>query len=255
MTCQPIPVLLYHGIPCGRPDDRLAVTFELFQSHLRAIVCAGRTPVTIGELAAGLRAEAPLPARPLAVTFDDGHANNAAALDALACEGLKATLYMTSGFLGRSGMLTSSQLAALAQAGPFEIGAHSVTHPRLDELDPARLDAEITHSRDRIEQLCGRRVSSFAYPYGAYDRAVRQAVADAGFSSAAAVKNALSHTRDDPLAIARWTVGAKTSATEIARVLEGEGLPLAWRRERLRTRGYRVARRARRRLGRVRQPC
>src|SRR6185312_8329254 len=119
MTSEPIPVLLYHGTPRGRSDDRLSVTFELFRSHLRAMVCAGRTPVTIGELAAGLRAEVPMPARPLAVTFDDGHADNEAALDALACEGLRATLYMTSGFLGRPGMLTSAQLAALAQAGPF----------------------------------------------------------------------------------------------------------------------------------------
>jgi hypothetical protein len=39
-----------------------------------------------------------------------------------------------------------------------------------------------------------------------------------------------------------------TPAARIAQVLEGAGVPLAWGRERLRTRAYRTVRRRRRRL-------
>jgi hypothetical protein len=91
-------------------------------------------------------------------------------------------------------------------------------------------------------------VRSFAYPHGAYDERTRKAVVDAGYGSAAAVKNAISHADDDPFAIARWTVTAGTPAARIAAVLEGEGVPRAWVRERLRTRAYRGARRRRRRI-------
>ena len=69
------------------------------------------------------------------------------------------------------------------------------------------------------------------------------AVIEAGFISAAAVKNALSHWHDDPWAIARFTVLRDTPAEQVARLLAGQGAPLAWAGERLRTRGFRTARR------------
>jgi hypothetical protein len=99
-------------------------------------------------------------------------------------------------------------------------------------------------------------IDSFAYPYGAYDARVRGAVIAAGYRSAAAVKNAVSHRDDDPFAIARWTVTSATPAKRLADVLDGRGVPLGWTRERLRTRAYRTARRQRRRLLGIRSaPC
>src|SRR5438309_338050 len=83
---------------------------------------------------------------------------------------------------------------------------------------------------------------------GERDRRVRAAVIDAGYRSAAAVKNAVSHPYDDPFAIARWTVTGGASAARLAEVLEGEGVPRARERERIRTRAYRSVRRRRRRL-------
>ncbi|HZC13618.1 MAG TPA: polysaccharide deacetylase family protein, partial [Thermoleophilaceae bacterium] len=104
-------------------------------------------------------------------------------------------------------------------------------------------------SKLRLETLTQIEIRSFAYPHGAYDERARQAVIDAGFRSAAAVKNALSHSADDVFAIARWTVTAGTPASRIAQVLEGVGVPIAWAGERFRTRAYRFARRHRRLLG------
>jgi hypothetical protein len=74
----------------------------------------------------------------------------------------------------------------------------------------------------------------------------------AGFTSAAAVKNALSHPADDVFAIARWTLMRDTATVALARVLAGQDLPLAWARERHRTRAAREVRRMRRRLRELR---
>jgi hypothetical protein len=52
---------------------------------------------------------------------------------------------------------------------------------------------------------------------------VRESVARAGFSAGAAVKNAITHVHDDPLAIARWTVTADASHVLVERVLRGDG--------------------------------
>jgi peptidoglycan/xylan/chitin deacetylase (PgdA/CDA1 family) len=245
-----IPILLYHSVPWqARRGEGLAVQRERFRSHLDAIVASGRPCLTISEIAAVLRGEQPPPDRAMAITFDDGYADTPEAIELLCDRGLRASVFVTTGHLGGVTMITRRALKRLAvQTHAVEIGAHSVTHPHLDELSSAEIDREVSTSKQQLEQVLGGPVRSFAYPYGSYDRRVRHSVISAGYESAAAVKNAVSHRGDDPWAIARWTVRARTDAREITRVLEGRGAPRAWEHERLRTRGYRSVRRLRRRL-------
>jgi peptidoglycan/xylan/chitin deacetylase (PgdA/CDA1 family) len=245
-----IPVLLYHGVPrTSESLDRYAVPYERFMAHLDAIVDSGRVAITIGHLAAGLRKERLLPDRAVAITFDDGYDDTLAAIELLCERGLRASVYVTTGQIGAKSMIGRDQLRLLADlSDAIELGAHSVTHPRLDELSLSEVESEVSCSKRKLEELLGRPVETFAYPYGAYDRRVRAAVIAAGFQSAAAVKNALSHREDDPWAIARWTVRSATDAQQIAGILDGRGVPRAWRHERLRTRGYRAVRRLRRTL-------
>jgi peptidoglycan/xylan/chitin deacetylase (PgdA/CDA1 family) len=249
-----MPILLYHSVPREAPNraDRFSVAYEQFATHLDAIVESGRVPVTISEIAAGLREERPLPDRAVAITFDDGYDDTLEAIELLCERGLRATVYVTTGQVGAKSMIGRDQLRLLADwPDAVELGAHSVTHPRLDELSLSEMESEVCDSKRQLEQLLGRRVETFAYPHGAYDRRVREAVMAAGFQSAAAVKNGLSHREDDPYALARVTVMATTSARRIEMLLTGSGAPLAWRRERLRTRGFRSVRRLRRRLRRT----
>ena len=245
-----IPILVYHSV---RDDalpglSRWTVSGARFGAHLAAIVASGRTPLTVSEIAEGLRGRRPLPERPVGVTFDDGYDDNRRALERLLEHGLTATLYVTTGAVGRAQRLAAADVRALAAAGGIEVGAHGVGHQRLDELGPAALDRELGESRAALEACTGARVRSFAYPHGDHDRRTRAKVIAHGYESAAAVKNALSHPADDPFAIARWLVEARAPAQRVAEVLEGRGLPHAWSRERLRTRGYRTVRRLRRRL-------
>ena len=252
-----MPVLLYHSVQRPPPPghERWTVTPDAFAAHADAIASSGRTPLTISELAQALGGRRPLPPRAVAVTFDDGFADNVDAIAALTGRGLRATLYVTTGLMGTPGMLDRGALAELASQWPeVELGAHAVDHVRLDELPAAAAAAQARDSRTALQDVLGRDVTSFAYPHGAYDARARAAVAGAGYTSAAAVKNALSHPSDDPLAIARWTVTADTTAARISEVLAGHGVPLAWRRERLRTRGFRLVRRTRRALGRPERP-
>jgi peptidoglycan/xylan/chitin deacetylase (PgdA/CDA1 family) len=248
-----IPILLYHSVPREASDvvDRFSVAYEQFATHLDAIVESGRVPVTIGEVAAGLRGAGPLPERAAAITSDDGYDDTLAAIETLCERGLRASVYVTTGQIDARSMIGRNQLRVLAdRPDAVELGAHSVTHPHLVELSLPEMEIEVSDSKRQLEHLLGRGVETFTYPYGAYDRRVREAVIAAGFPSAVAVKNALSHRGDDPWAIARWTVRSTTGAQQIARILDGRGAPCAWRRERLRTRGYRAVRRVRRTLGR-----
>ena len=157
-------------------------------------------------------------------------------------------MYVTTGRLGEGRRIARSQVVELAQAADdIELGAHTVTHPHLDEISNGDARREIIECRAQLEELIGRAVPSFAYPHGSYSANVRRLVVDAGYESAAAIKNALSHPQDDPWAIARWTVRRTTTVDELAAVLRGDA-PLAWKHERFRTHAYRSFRTAKHRL-------
>jgi peptidoglycan/xylan/chitin deacetylase (PgdA/CDA1 family) len=245
---EPIPVLLYHSVAAD-PGDRFAVSPRAFREHVRAITASGRTPASIAEIAATLRGSRAAADRLVAITFDDGFEDTPRAVSELVEHGLRATVYVTTGMLDRPGALSRSQLRTLSEMGDaVELGAHSVSHPHLDALPLAQVRREVGDSKRQLELVLDRAVETFAYPHGSYDAAVRAAVVEAGYRSAAAVKNAISHPRDDPWAIARYTVTASTSAERVREILEGRGAPLAWQHVRVRTRAARTARRAMRRM-------
>ena len=143
-------------------------------------------------------------------------------------------------------MLDWDQLRELRAEG-CEIGAHTVSHPPLDCLALSAADVEIRASRDVLTRELDQPVTTFAYPHGHHDRRTRQLVVDAGFVGACAVKNALSHSGDDPFALARVTITSDLTDHDVAGVLDGTAVGLAPARERLRTTVYRAVRRRRHR--------
>jgi peptidoglycan/xylan/chitin deacetylase (PgdA/CDA1 family) len=242
-----IPVLLYHSVCATRVHrDPWCVDPATFRDHVEIVTASGRPTSTISALADGLRDAGPLAAGVMAVTFDDGFADVADAVDELVRAGIAATVYVTAGLVDTRGMLSSGALADLARLEGVEVGAHAVRHVRLDELPRREAEREVAESRDRLEDRLQMPVQSFAYPHGAYDRHVRASVLRSGYRSAAAVKNALSHPADDPFAIARWTVSRATRRQAVAAVLEGRGARVSDPRERARTRAFRTVRRVRR---------
>jgi peptidoglycan/xylan/chitin deacetylase (PgdA/CDA1 family) len=85
------------------------------------------------------------------------------------------------------GTLSPDDLDEMARGGLIEVGAHTVTHPLLAALPPARQRQEIRQSKAQMESLLNRRVASFAYPYGRredYSPATVEIVREAGFDCA-----------------------------------------------------------------------
>ncbi len=247
---EPIPVLLYHAVTDTPPPDQPAFTVPRarFAEHVAAMVASGRTALSISELGACLRGEYELAGPAFAVTFDDGFSDTPAATRLLSEHGIASTVFIATGRMdGERPELPAGAVAALVGNPLVELGAHTVSHPYLDELELPEITIEVAESRRILEQHAGRKIASFAYPHGAYSREVRGAVGAAGFRTAAAVKNALSHSFDDPLALARVTIMRDTTTDAVAELLAGRGAPLAWRGERYRTQAFRTARRWRRR--------
>jgi len=64
------------------------------------------------------------------------------------------------------GILSPEEVARLVEGGLIEIGAHTVTHPMLAALGAPAQRREIEQSKIRLEEILGRPVTSFSYPYG-----------------------------------------------------------------------------------------
>ncbi len=70
----------------------------------------------------------------------------------------------------RDRAMTLDQLLDVAEADEIEIGAHTVTHPSLPNLDDETLRREVVDSRSACREWTGRPVYGFAYPFGDHDR-------------------------------------------------------------------------------------
>lgn len=249
------PVFLYHAVMEEPPAwiAEFTVSPKQFGEHLDAVVDSGRTPVTISALADHLAGRAPLPPRPVLLTFDDGFADlPGATAEALAGRGLPATAYLTTGAITRGGrsllppapMMTLEQAARLEQYG-MEIGSHTVTHAQLDTLSPRALAHELRSSRSVLENALGHQVRHLAYPHGYNSGRVRRTAAAAGYETATAVRHALSSDRDEHYRIARLIVRRGHTVADVRDWLAGSGARMAPYRDGPKTVGWRWYRRAR----------
>lgn len=209
-------ILGYHGVASQAwREDRfmLQIRPERFRRQLESMLVAGFRFVTVAELAR-VAAGGTAPAGLAAVSFDDGMQNNlTTALPILHSLGIPASVYVPSGWLGGRSpwladgadnrILSADEVRALAHAG-WEIGAHTVTHADLSVLDYAQCRDEIERSCADLSEITGRRVETFAYPFGRYSPVAVQAARDCGLIAAVTVG-----TRGwDPFELPRAMVGA-----------------------------------------------
>lgn len=259
-------ILGYHRVAEGSWDPySLSITPRNFAEQL-AILSEFARPVSLEQLAHN-RSEGRFPPGAVAVTFDDGYADNlTAATPLLEREGIPATLFVATDFLGggfwwdelaqmmappmplperltakvagrvrewsvdsdgedgRARLLMTvhealrplppadrertigelrgsvgqvaerpahralepEELIRLSGNRLIEIGAHSRSHPCLDELSDAEQRGEIEESKRRLEELTGTPVASFSYPNGCNSEKSRYILRHCGFDRACA---------------------------------------------------------------------
>ncbi|MBI4424424.1 MAG: polysaccharide deacetylase family protein [Elusimicrobia bacterium] len=145
----------------------------------------------------------------VSLTFDDGTADHDLARRILDARGLKATFYVNSAQLGRSGYYMTLAEARAIQAGGHEIGGHTLDHLNLTTLSPGERRRQICEDRDQLLRW-GFDPIAFAYPFGAHDAPTRTDVRACGYRNARAVggvatcpscRKTESPTSHDPYAI------------------------------------------------------
>jgi peptidoglycan/xylan/chitin deacetylase (PgdA/CDA1 family) len=106
-------------------------------------------------------------------------------------------------------ILTEAEVEELVALDAIELGAHTCTHPVLSTLPAERQREEVVGAKARLEEVSGRSVSSFAYPFGSardYDAATPGIVRAAGFARACINDPVPVRARADPFKLPRFVV-------------------------------------------------
>ncbi len=118
-------------------------------------------------------------------TFDDAWISQySVVLPMLELAGIKGTFYITTEPIigGWSDFMTSQQVREISDMN-HEIAGHTITHPHLTQLTTIDVNTELVNSKSYLENLTGKTVQSFAYPYGESNLSVRNLTSLAGYST------------------------------------------------------------------------
>lgn len=201
---------------------RLTVDPSDFAAQMEWLKHHGYHAVTQTEAFNALEHGAPLPAKPIMITFDDGYRDvfgKASAI--LARLQMPATAYVITGRISGPdpSFLTWGNLRALEHRG-IAIGSHTVTHTDLRLLSAAQILVELRRSRAALEHHLGHLVQWFAYPAGAENARVVRLAREAGYVLAVTTVPGNIQSARDPLTLHRDEILDTTRVSGLAELLE-----------------------------------
>ena len=178
-------ILMLHRVVEHRSDDpaqrELEVTPDFLEQTILDYRQTGYIFIKIDELPIfNFQFSIFNSSRFVCITFDDGYQDNHdIAYPLLKRLEVPFAVYVTTGFIdnrlpmwwyaGEQLGISSESLKALDVDPLCTIGAHTVSHPRLDTLSLNDQQKEIEHSRQELETLLDHPIHHFSYPHGAYN--------------------------------------------------------------------------------------
>jgi peptidoglycan/xylan/chitin deacetylase (PgdA/CDA1 family) len=208
-----IPVLTYHSI--DESNSVISTKPGTFRRQMKFLHENNYRAVSLNGLVNDLNAGKAPPPKTVALTFDDGFRNFfTRAFPILQEYGFGATVFLVTGRCGknndwpgnppglpRSELLDWREIRELSDNG-IDFGSHTRSHPDLTRCSPKELVPEISGSKKELQDRVGKEVATFAYPYGSFNEAVKQMVAE-NFKGACSTSLGKVHNGSDIFALER----------------------------------------------------
>jgi peptidoglycan/xylan/chitin deacetylase (PgdA/CDA1 family) len=217
---------MYHRVDVLRPTlpamtYRLTVAPADFAAQMRWLKAHRFHAVTQRQVFEALEHGAPLPRKPIVITFDDGYRDVLGkASPVLARLQMPATAYVITERIsaGDPSFLTWGNLRALEQRG-ICIGSHTVTHSELTLLSDRQASAELRHARRILEHHLGHPVQWLAYPAGREDARIVNLARNAGYVLAVTTHPGAEQSATKSLELHRYEVLDSTHIGGLAQML------------------------------------
>jgi peptidoglycan/xylan/chitin deacetylase (PgdA/CDA1 family) len=235
-----MPILMYHRLvehPSEQGVHGTWTTVKMFEKHLRLIQRMGFETLTFKDLHDRGFMHRFSPGRKyLMITADDGYRDNLTRmLPLLKKYNMKATVYVVSGETHnrwdvehptnpdvRVPLLSADEIRALDASGHVEIGGHTLSHAKLDELNAEAQAREIRENKRALEDILGHPMLSFAYPFGYLNESAKTEAREAGYAYAVATDTGPKAMHRDPFQIRRIAVFPGTNPFGLWRKIRGD---------------------------------
>jgi peptidoglycan/xylan/chitin deacetylase (PgdA/CDA1 family) len=220
-----VPILVYHAVASlpirGPAGKELTLPTPSFEAEMSYMLDHGYTPVTLEQIYLAMARKTKLPAKPVALTFDDGYGCiYNVVLPILEAHHIRATFFIISGNVGKLGFVTWDELRVMKAAG-MAIESHTVHHKNLVTLSDAVLASELSQSRAAITAELGQVPAALSYPEGEWDKRVVAATRAAGYLIAVIGNSSSAPVLRNTYAWPRIGIDRYETLSNFAKALEG----------------------------------
>ncbi len=219
-----IPILMYHHVGILPPDadalrTDLTVPPDVFSAEMKWLSEQGYHTVHLTDVINNLENHAPLPSKPIVVTFDDGYDDNYLnAYPILKSYNLNGSFFVITARADAAnwGYMTWAQIEEMAANG-MEIGSHSVDHRYdLGRMPKSIQYAEIFPAHDDLAQHLPNMPLVFAYPSGSYNATTIDLLNQLGYVAAVTTRQGTLQYGGDPLELKRIRIRGPWSVADFA---------------------------------------
>jgi peptidoglycan/xylan/chitin deacetylase (PgdA/CDA1 family) len=207
MARKQVPVVCYHQIRDWKATDSknakdYIVQIAAFKEHIKMLADSGYHTILPDQLYAYLTTGAPLPKKPIMLTFDDTDEDQfTIANPTLKKYGFKGVYFVMTVSIGRPHYMTAEMVKKLSDEGNV-IASHTWDHHRVDkyshnsELKIIGKNGKITtrpvddwvtqidKPTKKLEEITGKKIDYFAYPFGIWKKPVLPEIQKKGFKIA-----------------------------------------------------------------------
>lgn len=211
-----IPFLMYHYVEYVRDrNDKTRIMLNTpphtLEEQITTLKNDGYTFLVAREVGDILDGKRQMPDKPIVLTFDDGYGDfYTDVFPILKRQGVRATIYVISGFLGKPNYMTREQVKEMLVSGYIELGDHTVHHWALRGRKLEEVTHEIADSKITLEKEFGVPIVSFCYPYGSFDVQAISVAASVGYKTAVTTVPGTTESGKERLLIPRLRSGGKT---------------------------------------------
>jgi peptidoglycan/xylan/chitin deacetylase (PgdA/CDA1 family) len=171
--------LTYHMIGEGRSQYNL--NESKLHAQLSFLEGEGYVVDDFERLESRLRSNQGIPNDYVILTVDDGHESSMLAADVLQAHGCRATFFLTRDrCLRKLHFIRESQIRELRRRG-FSVGTHGTTHGKLTFMAEEHCIAELSESKQWLEDVLGEEVRHMAAPGGYINTGILRIAYDSGY--------------------------------------------------------------------------
>lgn len=164
-----IPILMYHSICADYPDNSLMVAPELFNEQMAWLNDNGFTTMSLEEVYEAFET-GKVPAKPVAITFDDGYADNyTEAYPILKKYDMKATFFIITNNTDKDGYYMNTDMLKEMEEYGMKIENHTAYHFELGGASFEDQRMTIEDGQAFLKDNIGVDSKFLCYPAGKYD--------------------------------------------------------------------------------------